>query len=88
MCNRCTSEECRGKSEKITRRCELGNTKGVGSSCHLGLGWLVVIGAGEITQFPSGKPKYSVAAAVEKAKAFVEAEGEEKEIEMEECREE
>ena len=57
MCNRSTSEKCGGKFERITRRCDVEGTKGVGLSCRLRLGWLVVIGAGEITQFPSGKPK-------------------------------
>ena len=76
MCNRSTSEDCGGQCERITRRCDFEDTKGVELSCHLRLGWLVVIGAGEITQFPSGRPKYSVAAVV--GKAFVEAEGKEK----------
>ncbi len=58
MCNRSASKDCEGEFERITRRCDLEDTKGVGLSCHLRLGWLVVIGAGEITQFPSGQPKY------------------------------
>ena len=64
MCNKNTSEDRGGEFERITRRCDLEDTRGVGLSCHLRLGWLVVIGAGEITQFRCGKPKYSVAAVV------------------------
>ena len=56
VCNRSNPEKCAGEFERITRQCGLEDTKGVGLWCHSKLGWLVVvIGAGEITQFPSGK---------------------------------
>ena len=76
MCNRSTTcEECGGKFERITRRCDLEDTKG---------GWVVVSletrlvggdrGRAKLHNFHQEKPKCSVAAAVERA--FVEAKGE------------
>ena len=79
MYNRSTSEKCGGEFERITRWCNVEGTKGVGLSCHFetrlvggdrgGRNYSISIRKTEST---------SVAAAV--GKAFVEADGEGKEI--------